>query len=69
MAVATGCKQVPPAQMETEYGVMTISPADRMTSSAYSATICERQDTSTHPQVSGALIKVRVTEGQRIKNG
>lgn len=36
MVAATGCKQAPPAQMETEYEVMTVSPADRMISSAYS---------------------------------
>ena len=39
MIAATGCKQAPPAQMETEYEVMTVVPADRMISSAYSATI------------------------------
>ena len=39
MVAATGCKQAPPAQMETEYEVMTVSPADRMISSAYSATM------------------------------
>ncbi len=37
MVAATGCKQAPPAQMETEYEVMTVVPADRMISSAYSA--------------------------------
>lgn len=26
MVAATGCKQAPPAQMETEYEVMTVSP-------------------------------------------
>ena len=28
MVAATGCKQAPPAQMETEYEVMTVSPAE-----------------------------------------
>ena len=69
MVAATGCKQAPPAQMETEYEVMTVSPADRMISSAYSATICGRQDIDIYPQVSGTLTKVCVTEGQRVKNG
>ena len=32
MIAATGCKQAPPAQMETEYEVMTVVPADRMIS-------------------------------------
>ena len=39
LIAATGCKQAPPVQMEAEYEVMTVSPADRMISSAYSATI------------------------------
>ena len=69
VVVATGCKQAPPAQMETEYEVMTVSPADRMISSAYSATIRGRQDIDIYPQVSGTLTKVCVTEGQRVKNG
>lgn len=51
--------------METEYEVMTVSPADRMISSAYSATIRGRQDIDIYPQVSGTLTKVCVTEGQR----
>ena len=69
MVAATGCKQAPPAQMETEYEVMTVSPAARMISSAYSATIRGRQDIDIYPQVSGTLTKVCVTEGQRVKNG
>ena len=35
--------------METEYEVMTVSPADRMISSAYSATIRGRQDIDIYP--------------------
>ena len=46
LIAATGCKQAPPVQMEAEYEVMTVSPADRMISSAYSATIRGRQDLS-----------------------
>ncbi len=69
VVVATGCKQAPPAQMETEYEVMTVSPVDRMISSTYSATIRGRQDIDIYPQVSGTLTKVCVTEGQRVKNG
>ena len=69
LIAATGCKQAPPAQMEAEYEVMTVSPADRMISSAYSATIRGRQDIDIYPQVGGTLTKVCVTEGQRVKNG
>lgn len=69
LVVATGCKQAPPAQMETGYEVMTVAPADRMILSTYSATIRGRQDIDIYPQVSGTLTKVCVTEGQRVKNG
>lgn len=69
LVAATGCKQAPPAQMETGYEVMTLSPADRMISSTYSATIRGRQDIDIYPQVGGTLTKVCVTEGQRVKNG
>ena len=55
--------------METEYEVMTVAPADRMISSAYSAAIRGRQDIDIYPQVGGTLTKVCVTEGQRVKNG
>ena len=30
LVAATGCKQAPPAQVETGYEVMTVAPADRM---------------------------------------
>lgn len=69
LIAATGCKQAPPVQMEAEYEVMTVSPADRMISSAYSATIRGRQDIDIYPQVGGTLTKVCVTEGQRVRNG
>ena len=69
LVAATGCKQAPPAQMETGYEVMTVSPTDRMISSAYSATIRGRQDIDIYPQVGGTLTKVSVTEGQRVKSG
>ena len=69
LVAATGCKQASPTQMETEYEVMTVAPADRMISSAYSATIRGRQDIDIYPQVGGTLTKVCVTEGQRVKNG
>ena len=51
LVAATGCKQASPTQMETEYEVMTVAPADRMISSAYSAAIRGRQDIDIYPQV------------------
>jgi len=49
LVAAAGCKQAPPTQMETGYEVMTVSPTDRMISSAYSATIRGRQDIDIYP--------------------
>lgn len=57
LVAAAGCKQAPPTQMETGYEVMTVSPTDRMISSAYSATIRGRQDIDIYPQVGGTLTK------------
>lgn len=68
LAVA-GCKQAPPAAMESGYKVITLSPADRTLSSTYSATIRGRQDIEIYPQVNGTLTKVCVSEGQRVKRG
>lgn len=69
LVAIVGCKQAPPAQMETGYEVMTIAPADRTLSSTYSATIRGRQDIDIYPQVGGTLTKVCVAEGQKVKNG
>ena len=66
LVAATGCKQAPPAQMETGYEVMTVAPADRMILSTYSATIRGRQDIDIYPQVSGTLTKVCVKNGQTL---
>lgn len=66
---AAGCQEAPTAPMASEYEVMAVAPADRMLSSAYSATIRGRQDIDIYPQVSGTLTKVCVTEGERVKNG
>lgn len=62
-----GCKQAPSVQVESEYEVMTVSPADRTLSSTYSATIRGRQDIEIYPQVSGTLTKVCVVEGQKVR--
>lgn len=43
VVVATGCKQAPPAQMETEYEVMTVSPS----------TVISEHLLGDHPRTSG----------------
>lgn len=67
--VVVGCQQAPPAQVEAEYEVMTITPSDRTLTSVYSATIRGRQDIEIYPQVSGFLTRVCVTEGERVRQG
>ena len=69
LVAAAGCKQAPPTQMETGYEVMTVSPTDRMISSAYSATIRGRQDIDIYPQVSGTIERLCVTEGEKVRKG
>ena len=69
LVAAVGCKQAPPTQMETGYEVMTVSPTDRMISSAYSATIRGRQDIDIYPQVSGTIERLCVTEGEKVRKG
>ena len=69
LVAAVGCKQAPPTQMETGYEVMTVSPTDRMISSAYSATIRGRQDIAIYPQVSGTIFELCVNEGQTVSKG
>ena len=48
---------------------MTVSPTDRMISSAYSATIRGRQDIAIYPQVSGTIFELCVNEGQTVSKG
>lgn len=64
-----GCQQEPQMQMTATYEVMTVGPADRTLSSAYSATIRGRQDIDIYPQVGGTLTQVAVTEGQHVRKG
>ncbi|MDE5945408.1 MAG: efflux RND transporter periplasmic adaptor subunit [Rikenella sp.] len=66
---AVGCQQAPQMPMTATYEVMTVEPADRTLSSAYSATIRGRQDIDIYPQVGGTLTQVAVTEGQHVRKG
>ena len=46
--------------MEAEYAVLKVSPADKVLSTTYSATIRGRQDIDIYPQVSGFLTRLCV---------
>lgn len=68
LVAAVGCKQAPPTQMETGYEVMTVSPTDRMISSAIRRPSCR---TSGSFDIYSTMVggtadqKFSVTEGQR----
>ena len=48
---------------------LKIEPTDKELSSSYSATIRGRQDIDIYPQVSGTILKLCVTEGQKVRQG
>lgn len=67
--MVASCKEAPSIQQETEYAVMTVTPAERVLTANYSATIRGRQDIDVYPQVSGTLTRLCVTEGQEVRCG
>lgn len=67
--MVASCKEAPSIQQETEYAVMTVTPAERVLTATYSATIRGRQDIDVYPQVSGTLTRLCVTEGQEVRRG
>lgn len=68
-ALAASCKQAPDTPVESEYAMLKVSPADKVLSTAYSATIRGRQDIDIYPQVSGFLTRLCVEEGQAVRKG
>ena len=67
--MVASCKEAPSIQQETEYAVMTVTPAERVLTASYSAAIRGRQDIDVYPQVSGTLTRLCVTEGQEVRRG
>lgn len=65
----TSCKQTPQGQMAQNYKTMTVGITDKELSTSYSATIRGRQDIDIYPQVSGTIVKLCVTEGQKVNKG
>ena len=51
--------------MQTGYETMKVATMDKALSTSYSATIQGRQDIQVYPQVSGTIVKLCVTEGQK----
>ncbi|MDR2037660.1 MAG: efflux RND transporter periplasmic adaptor subunit [Bacteroidales bacterium] len=58
-----------PAQIQSEYKVLTITLSDKSLSTKYSASIRGRQDIEIRPQVSGLITEVRVKEGETVGKG
>lgn len=63
------CKQAPDAGVKPSYALMQVEAADKELSTPYSATIRGRQDIDIYPQVSGTIVKLCVTEGQKVRRG
>lgn len=63
------CQQPPVEKKEAEYGVIEVSSADKVITTAYSATIRGRQDIDIYPQVSGFITRLCVEEGDRVRKG
>ncbi|MBO5225725.1 MAG: efflux RND transporter periplasmic adaptor subunit [Parabacteroides sp.] len=65
----TSCKKTQEVQMQPNYSIMKVATADKELTTSYSATIQGRQDISIYPQVSGTIVKLCVTEGQKVRKG
>ena len=65
----TSCKKTEGVQKQTGYETMKVATMDKALSTSYSATIQGRQDIQVYPQVSGTIVKLCVTEGQKVRNG
>ena len=63
------CKQAPNVQMKPSYQTMVVSKGDKALNVSYSATIRGKQDIDIYPQVSGTIVELCVTEGQKVRKG
>lgn len=65
----SSCKKTQETQMQIGYETMKVTTTDKSFSTSYSATIQGRQDIQIYPQVSGTIVKLCVSEGQKVRNG
>ena len=63
------CKDGKTSEVLTACEVMTVAPDSVEIKESYSASIQGRQDIDIYPQVSGRIVKLSVTEGQRVCRG
>lgn len=66
---ASSCKEQRQEASRQAYPVITVQKSAVEVTSDYPATIRGRQDIEIYPQVSGKIVKVAVTEGQRVSRG
>lgn len=63
------CKDGKTSEALTACEVMIVAPDSVEIKESYSASIQGRQDIDIYPQVSGRIVKLSVTEGQRVRKG
>lgn len=64
------CQQAPQHQQpEASYKVLQVTTSNTQLSSSYSAAIKGKQDIDIYPQVSGAITRMLVEEGDQVKKG
>ena len=63
------CKKAQQAPMQSSYQTMVVATGEKTLSTTYSASIRGKQDIDIYPQVAGTIVKLCVTEGQKVKKG
>lgn len=69
VALLSGCQNRQGQAGTPEYPVLSISTADKILNSSYSAIVRGRQDINIYAQVSGKITQVNVKEGEAVKKG
>ena len=67
--IITSCGIDMPKEVQTSYETMTVEKKDIEVPMKFSAKMKGQADVTITPQVSGQLMKICVTEGQRVKKG
>ena len=69
ISVLTSCKLDMPKETETSFETMTVDTTNIEVPIKFSAKMKGQSDVTIMPQVSGQLMKIYVTEGQRVSRG
>lgn len=65
----TSCKKTEGVQMQGGFETMKVATANKTLPTSYSAAIQGRQDIQVFPQVSGTIVRLCVSEGQKVRKG